>query len=61
MKIAQYLVLIFLTFQFFICLCANFGVFMYGVNWTMSSVVGPQLIIDGKKATLEQVSWIRKP
>ena len=46
--------------QFLICTAATFGGFLYGLNWTLSSVVGPQLTINGQKATLEQVSWLRE-
>ena len=33
---------------------------MFGINWTMPSVVGPQWIIDGQKATPSEISWFGK-
>ena len=30
---------------------------MFGIHWTMPSVVGPQWIIDGEKATPGEISW----
>ena len=30
---------------------------MFGIHWTMPSVVGPQWIIDGEKATPSEISW----
>ena len=43
--------------QFAICLTAAFGGFMFGIHWTMPSVVGPQWIINGQKATPSEISW----
>ena len=43
--------------QFAICLTAAFGGFMFGIHWTMPSVVGPQWIIGGQKATPSEISW----
>ena len=43
--------------QFAICLTAALGGFMFGIHWTMPSVVGPQWIIGGQKATPSEISW----
>ena len=34
--------------------------FLYGLGWALPAVAGPQLMIDGMRATTEYVSWFGK-